>query len=282
MNRKMASAGLLLACSSCASTGVDPIEQVLAPYPLSSSEPRSLSAPQLQTENHSWMVGPVSSGSQRGFSWTPFSEFSEMKLEDDAFGADMKFDMRRTGLRMGYSTGVASFSIVGASADTSSQDDRGADTSDDWALGVSGGLTFLPSERVGLGIDLTWLLGQADYQDDLNEGELKYMQVDSRIGVAYRPSADALFALAPIVGVGYRVFDSVATPTSGPMTNFGRYDIDGQGAYVFVGGSLAWRRGPGKTSMALEILAMAGGVEGFMISIPFSYLDLPKEAKATQ
>ena len=274
--------GLLLACSSCASPAAAPIDPIASSYPAGFAEPGGIPHSLSQAENHGWMVGPVSSGTETGFSWTLFNESSQMTLEDESFGDSMMFDMRRTGLKLGYSTGLASFALVGLGADTTSQDGEGAETSGDWALGASGGLTFLPSERVGLGIDLTWLWGTADYRDAFDEGELDYMQIDSRIGIGYRPSADAMFALAPVVGVGYRVFDSAAISLNGPMSPFGSYDIDGESAYAFVGGSLAWRRGPGKTSMALEVLAMVGGVEGIMISIPFSTLDVAEEPKAAK
>lgn len=274
MNLTLLCLGLLLTCSACASPAGVSSYPVGFPHSIANDEPASVSSSIAETDDHGWMVGPVSSGSQQGASWTFFNEFSSMDLEDESFGLSRTFNMRRTGVKFGLNAGQGSLGLVLVNADTHAEDDLGPETSRDWAVGLTGGWTFVPWERVGVGVDFTGLLGSAEYSDAFEAGELDYAQLDSRIGIAYRPSADAMLAFAPVVGVGYRVFDSEVIPDF----DF-EYELDGDSAYTFVGGSLAWRRGPGKLSMGLEILVMAGGVEGLVVSIPLSALLLSSEAK---
>ena len=229
-----------------------------------SAKPVSASA----SNDAGWTVGPVSCGNQSGLFFTPFYESSSMKLEDYASSFSPEtFNMDRYGLKIGYGSEneFATFSL--SAGDMSSFASR-ADTYFD--IGMEVGRTFLPTDRLGLGIDLGAHLGYGDYESFAGTATMQYIQADVRIGLAYRPSSDALFAFSPIIGYGYRYFSGVLVFDQYVTDYDDQYDLSGGDGYLFTGGSVSWRPGYGSTAVAIEVLLMTGDIEGFMVSLPIS------------
>jgi len=142
----------------------------------------------------------------------------------------------------------------------------------DGQQGVGGGVRFATAVATFGRLDFALSAGVSGNDTEVKSGvgatSVNWVQLDASAAVAYRPSGDALFAIAPFGGVGWRDLDGVQKQLGASTSIEAEFDADH--AFGFAGLSFIWRPYE-QSQVAFDLQQMFGQLEGtvFGLSVGF-------------
>lgn len=113
-------------------------------------------------------------------------------------------------------------------------------------------------------------LSGSDTEADSSIGttSISWLQFDAGAAMAYRPSSDALFAIAPFGGLGWRKLDGIQKQVGANQPI--EAEFDAEHTYGFAGISFTWRPQE-QSQVAFDLQQMFGQIEGTVLGLSVGF-----------
>jgi hypothetical protein len=134
--------------------------------------------------------------------------------------------------------------------------------------GLRGSVELGRLDRWRIGADLVLSANSAQIDSAVESSELYWLQADAGAAIAYCPSPEAVFALAPFVGFGVRILDGVQSTDAATLSY--ETEFDAEHMYGSVGAALVWRPEE-QVQATAEVQALYGQVEGIAVGLSLGF-----------
>ena len=216
-------------------------------------------------------VGPVIAGGQRpGYIAGARLESVEIDMTGKNSGTTgiRSGNVNFTSLLASYGLAHENYTLEGVLGTVSvSESDNQEYDGSGFLIGARGNWSESIYDRWTFGSELSLLLANCDVDSDMAAGaQLRWVQVDARVGIAWMPSPEALFALSPYGGLGLRFLDGLQEDDGGNYLG----EFDGNGLYLFLGANALWCP-TDQLVTSVDLGINLGAVEGLSLSVLLSH-----------
>lgn len=208
-------------------------------------------------------------GTGRGWFAGAYAEVAEFDVDDgldvpagDAINSG-KVDWTAAGVSAGLTSAAGFAELLLGSVQLEDGDDDGAETDPGYSAALRAGTNILRESRFACGADLALGTAYADLGSRFAEGgDISWLQADVRCAVSYLPSGDAVVALSPLAGIGFRLLDGYQDIEAASFRN---PEFDAELVYGFAGFGLRWSPTL-DFQCGLDLMVMLGDLEGLSLS----------------
>ena len=222
-----------------------------------------------------WRLGaPFYDPETSGYTLVPFFERTQLEVKGLSDGGglpafrDGDVEFQFSGLRVGRFFENLHVEAFLAVADLTDDADPELMTTEGVVAGISASGLMRRWGSLGLLGQAGFSAGEADLEvSGQATTAIKWAQTDLRTALAFIPSPNAVFAVAPSGGVGLRIFDGIQN--LGGLNQDTAITLDESAVYGFLGVSLDWSPRPG-LMVGTHLEWMVGELQGIKLELVIS------------